>query len=82
MDELREFLEADLFGATADPKFKEELRQTLLDFLQSRTDRGDNEGDDEWPDPNAGNEPDRRGDDDVDILIRENGELVVEYRDL
>jgi len=42
MDELREFLEADLFGATADPKFKEELRQTLWDFLQSRTDRGDN----------------------------------------
>ena len=42
MDELREFLEADLFGAMADPKFKEELRQTLWDFLQSRTDRGDN----------------------------------------
>jgi hypothetical protein len=42
MDELREFLEADLFGATADPKFKEELRQTLWDFLQSRTDPADN----------------------------------------
>jgi hypothetical protein len=42
MDELRGFLEADLFGATADPKFKEELRQTLWDFLQSRTDCGDN----------------------------------------
>ncbi len=42
MDELREFLEADLFGATVDPKFKEELRQTLWDFLQSKTDRGDN----------------------------------------
>jgi hypothetical protein len=41
MDELREFLEADLFGATADPKFKEELRQTLWDFLQSRTDPAD-----------------------------------------
>ena len=41
-DELREFLEADLVGATADPKFKEELRQTLWDFLQNRTDRGDN----------------------------------------
>ncbi len=41
MDELREFLEADLFGATADPKFKEELRQTLWDFLQNRTDRVD-----------------------------------------
>ena len=42
VDELREFLEADLFGATADPKFKEELRQTLWDFLQSGTDCGDN----------------------------------------
>jgi hypothetical protein len=41
MDELREFLEADLFGAPADPKFKEELRQTLWDYLQSRADRVD-----------------------------------------
>jgi len=45
MDELREFLGADLCGATADPKFKEELRQTLWDFLQSRTDRVDIGGD-------------------------------------
>ena len=45
VDELREFLETDLFGATADPKFKEELRQTLWDFLQSRTDCGDIGGD-------------------------------------
>jgi hypothetical protein len=41
VDELREFLEADLFGATADPKFKEELRQTLWDLLQSGADCGD-----------------------------------------
>ncbi len=40
-DELREFLEADLFGAAANPKFKEELRQTLWDFLQRMTDRAD-----------------------------------------
>ncbi len=39
MDELREFLEADLGGATADPKFKEELRQTLWDLLQRKNDR-------------------------------------------
>ena len=45
MDELREFLEADLVGATADPKFKEELRQMLWDLLQSRTDRVDIGGD-------------------------------------
>ena len=46
MDELRQFLEADLFGATADPKFKEQLRQTLWDFLQSKTDRADVDGTD------------------------------------
>jgi len=46
MDELREFLEVDLFGATADPKFKEQLRQTLWDFLQSKTDRADVDGTD------------------------------------
>jgi hypothetical protein len=40
-DELREFLAADLFGATADPKFKEELRQTLWDFIQNRAPCGD-----------------------------------------
>ena len=44
MDELREFLEADQFSATADPKFKEELRQTLWDFLQRKTDRADVDG--------------------------------------
>ena len=44
MDELREFLAADRFGATADPKFKEELRQTLWDLLQSRTARADVDG--------------------------------------
>jgi hypothetical protein len=37
-DELREFLEADLSGAPVDPKFKDELRQALWDFLQSKTD--------------------------------------------
>ena len=45
MDELREFLEADLVGATADPKFKEELRRTLWDLLESKTDRVDIGGD-------------------------------------
>ena len=44
MDELREFLEADLSGARVDPKFKEELRQTLWDFFQGRTDRVDVDG--------------------------------------
>ena len=40
-DELREFLAADLSGAAVDPKFKEELRQRLWDFVRSRTDRFD-----------------------------------------
>jgi hypothetical protein len=40
-DELREFLEADLLGARVDPEFKEELRQTLWDFVQARRDRVD-----------------------------------------
>jgi hypothetical protein len=44
MDELREFLEADPFGATADPNFKEELRQTLWDFLQRKIDRVEIDG--------------------------------------
>ena len=44
-DELREFLEADRFGATVDPKFKEELRQALWEFLQSRTGRVEDCGD-------------------------------------
>ena len=43
-DELREFLEADLSGAPVDPKFKEELRQTLWDFVQGQTDRVDVDG--------------------------------------
>ena len=42
--ELREFLAVDLFGARVDPKFKEELRQALWDFVQSRTDRADTGG--------------------------------------
>jgi len=40
-EELREFLEADLSGASVDPKFKEELRQALWDFVRSRADRVD-----------------------------------------
>jgi len=35
-EELREFLAADPCGARVDPVFKEELRQALWDFVQSR----------------------------------------------
>jgi hypothetical protein len=41
LDELREFLEADLSGARVDPKFKEELRQMLWDFVRNRAERVD-----------------------------------------
>ena len=46
-----------------------------------RTDRGDDEGGDEWSD---GAEPgcnDPRDDDDIEIIIREGGELIVRYAD-
>ncbi len=33
-DELKEFLEADLYPVQADPKFKEELREKLWDLVQ------------------------------------------------
>jgi len=40
-EELREFLEADLSGARIDPKFKEELRQALWEYVRSRANRTD-----------------------------------------
>ncbi len=39
MDELREFLEADVLDVQADPEFKERLRRMLWDIVQAR--RGD-----------------------------------------
>ena len=36
MDELREFLEADLVGVRADPEFKEKLRRRLWEMVQAR----------------------------------------------
>jgi hypothetical protein len=36
MDELREFLEADHYDLSADPEFKERLREKLWDLVQSR----------------------------------------------
>jgi len=36
MEELREFLEADLLGGRADPEFKERLRQQLWEMLRAR----------------------------------------------
>ena len=36
MEELREFLEADLLDARADPEFKERLRRRLWQMLSER----------------------------------------------
>ncbi len=36
MEELREFLEADLLDARADPEFKERLRRQLWERLRAR----------------------------------------------
>ena len=40
-EELREFLEGDLYPVEADPEFKEELREKLWDLVQSRYGDGD-----------------------------------------
>jgi competence protein ComEC len=45
-----------------------------------RTDLGDDEGGKEWDEGRIIGHVDKRGDDDIDILIRPNGEIVVEYR--
>jgi hypothetical protein len=37
MDELREFLEADLVSVRADPEFKERLRRRLWDLVRDRS---------------------------------------------
>jgi hypothetical protein len=39
MDELREFLEADLIDVRADPEFKERLRRRLWDLVLARSSR-------------------------------------------
>ena len=39
LDELREFLEADMMDVKADPEFKERLRKKLWDLVQAQSDR-------------------------------------------
>jgi hypothetical protein len=36
VEELREFLEADLFEVPVDPEFKEKLRKKLWDLVQAQ----------------------------------------------
>ena len=46
MDELREFLEADMLDVQADPEFKERLRRMLWEIVQEQSkDESDGEGD-------------------------------------
>ena len=40
LDELREFLEADLVEVRADPEFKERLRRRLWDLVRDRSGLG------------------------------------------
>jgi hypothetical protein len=40
IDELREFLEADLVDVKVDPEFKERLRKQLWDMVQEQAARG------------------------------------------
>ena len=46
-----------------------------------RTDLGDDEGGTEWNHGRVAGQTEPVGDDDVDILIRPSGEVVVEYRE-
>ena len=39
LDELREFLEADMMDVKADPAFKERLRKKLWDLVQAQSGR-------------------------------------------
>ncbi len=45
MDELREFLEADVLDVKADPEFKEQLRRKLWSLLQERYGDGKKDSD-------------------------------------
>lgn len=44
-EELREFLEADLYPIQADPAFKEELREKLWDLVQRQAEARSNKTD-------------------------------------
>jgi hypothetical protein len=43
-----------------------------------RTDLGDNEGGSEWAHGGTNN-PDKKGDDDIEIIIQPTGEVTVQY---
>ena len=41
LEELREFLEADMLDVRADPEFKEQLRRRLWELVQAKVGRSD-----------------------------------------
>ena len=41
LEELREFLEADMLDVNADPEFKEQLRRRLWELVQAKVGRSD-----------------------------------------
>ena len=44
MDELREFMEADVMDVQADPEFKEQLRRMLWDLVRAQRKEESKEG--------------------------------------
>jgi competence protein ComEC len=73
---------------SAGHKFHHPTQSAVQRYLDSgiteahlfRTDRGDNEGGEEWKQLPVGHAPDPIGDDDVDVLITTTGQVTVAYR--
>ena len=53
----------------------------ILSGDDGRTDRGDDEGGDEWSEGAESGCNDPCDDDDIEIIIREGGDLIVRYAD-
>jgi len=56
------------------------LNQGVAESHIFRTDLGDDEGSDEWDGGRISGQHDPSGDDDIDIVIRDNGNVAVDYR--
>jgi beta-lactamase superfamily II metal-dependent hydrolase len=73
---------------SAGHRYEHPRMQTVQRYLNAgvkeshifRTDLGDDEGSKEWDGGRVAGQHDLAGDDDIEIVIRENGDLVVDYR--